>query len=156
MISELMQAQYRGDGETVTRLLREGHELNVWEAAAVGDADWLADLLDEDASLVNAWSVDGAQPLHFAAFFGSVRAVRLLLERGADVNAHARGFNDVAPINSAAANDLKPNETCTELVRLLLAHGADPRAAQATGATALDTARFTKNEPLIALLEATA
>jgi ankyrin repeat protein len=151
-----MQAQYRGDEETVARLLREGHELNVWEAAAVGDADWLADLLDEDASLVNAWSADGAQPLHFAAFFGRVGAVRLLLERGAEVNAHARGFNGVAPINSAAANDLKPNETCTELVRLLLAHGADPNAAQASGATALDTARFTKNEPLIALLEATA
>ena len=156
MISELMEAQYRGDDETVARLLREGHELNVWEAAAVGDTDWLADLLDEDASLANAWSVDGAQPLHFAAFFGRVGAVKLLIERGADVKAHARGFNGVAPINSAAANDLKPNETCTELVRLLLAGGADPHAAQANGATALDTARFTQNEALIALLEVTA
>ncbi|HVU77694.1 MAG TPA: ankyrin repeat domain-containing protein [Gaiellaceae bacterium] len=152
MISELMQAQYRGDDATVARLLREGHELNVWEAAAVGDAGWLADLLDEDASLVNAWSVDGAQPLHFAAFFGRVEATKLLLERGADVNARAPGFNDVAPINSAAANDLKPNETCTELVHLLLAHGADPHAAQHGGATALDTARLTHNEPLIELL----
>jgi ankyrin repeat protein len=153
VISELMQAQYRGDDATVERLLGEGHELNVWEAAAVGDAGWLADLLDEDASLVNAWSADGAQPLHFAAFFGRVEAAKLLLERGADVNAHAPGFNDVAPINSAAANDAKPNETCTELVRLLLAHGADPHAAQKGGGTALDTARFTQNEPLIELLE---
>ena len=151
-ISELMQAQYRGDEETVARLLREGHDLNVWEAAAVGDAAWLGDLLDEDASLANAWSPDGAQPLHFAAFFGRVEATRLLLERGADVNAHAPGFNGVAPINSAAANDLKPNETCTELVRLLLEHGADPHAEQNGGATALDTARHTENHELIALL----
>src|SRR5690348_12954961 len=106
-ISELMQAQYRGDDDAVARLLREGHELNVWEAAAVGDAAWLGDLLDEDASLVNAWSVDGAQPLHFAAYFGRVEAVRLLLDRGADVDAHAPGFNGVAPINSAAADDHK-------------------------------------------------
>jgi ankyrin repeat protein len=154
VISELMQAQYRGDEQTVARLLREGHELNVWEAAAVGDADWLGDLLDEDASLVDAWSEDGAQPLHFAAFFGRLDAVKTLLVRGADANAHARGFNGVAPINSAAANDCKPNETCTELVRLLLAHGADPNAAQASGATAFDTARFTQNEALVALLTA--
>jgi len=147
-----MQAQYRGDDETVERLRREGHELNVWEAAAVGDIDRLREHLDRDASLAAAWSVDGAQPLHFAAFFGRVEACRLLLERGAPVDEHAPGFNDVAPINSAAANDLKANETCTEIVRLLLDHGADPQSAQRGGSTALDTARFTGNDELIGLL----
>jgi ankyrin repeat protein len=151
-ISELMQAQYRGDREQVARLRAEGHELNVWEAAAVGDVEKLREHLDRDASLASAWSVDGAQALHFAAFFGHPEACRLLLERGAPVNEHAPGFNDVAPINSAAANNAKPNETCTEIVRLLLDHGADPAAAQGGGSTALDTARFTGNDELIALL----
>jgi ankyrin repeat protein len=102
-ISELMLAQYRGDDEAVARLLAAGHELNVHEAAAVGDTARLQALIDGDAALVRAWSADGAQPLHFAAFFGRVEACRLLLERGADPKVHARGFNGVAPINAAAA-----------------------------------------------------
>jgi ankyrin repeat protein len=151
-ISELMEAQYRLDGETVERLLREGHEPTVHEAAAIGDTDRLRALLDRDPALVNAWSADGGQPLHFAAFFGSVDACRLLLERGADVGEHARGFNGVAPINSAAAGGVKPNETCTKIVRLLLDAGADPAAAQGGGSTALHTAAFTHNAELASVL----
>jgi ankyrin repeat protein len=151
-ISELMLAQYRLDRETVERLLREGHEPNVHEAAAIGDTDRLRALLDRDPALVNAWSPDGGQPLHFAAFFGRVDACRLLLDRGADVDEHARGFNGVAPINSAAANDAKPNDVCTEIVRLLLDAGADPEAAQGGGSTALHSAAFGRNAELARLL----
>jgi ankyrin repeat protein len=151
-ISELMLAQYRLDRETVERLLREGHEPNVHEAAAIGDTDRLRALLDRDPALVNAWSPDGGQPLHFAAFFGRVDACRLLLDRGADVDEHARGFNGVAPINSAAANDAKPNDVCTEIVRLLLDAGADPEAAQGGGSTALHSAAFDRNAELARLL----
>jgi ankyrin repeat protein len=151
-ISELMQAQYRLDRETVERLLEEGHEPTVHEAAAIGDTERLRALLDRNPALVNAWSPDGAQPLHFAAFFGRIDACRLLVDRGADVDEHARGFNAVAPINSAAANDAKPNEVCTEIVRLLLDAGADPQAAQGGGSTALHSAAFCRNAELARLL----
>jgi ankyrin repeat protein len=77
-----------------------------------------------------------------------------LLDRGADVNTHAPGFNDVAPINRAAANDFKSNDVSTKLVLLLLDYGADLSATQGSGATALDTARFTGNDELVELLEA--
>ena len=151
-ISALMQAQYRLDRETVERLLGEGHEPTVHEAAAIGDVERLRKLLDGDRALANAWSPDGGQPLHFAAFFGRVDACRLLVERGADLDEHARGFNGVAPINSAAANDAKPNEVCTEIVRLLLDAGADPEAAQGGGSTALHSAAFSHNAELARLL----
>jgi uncharacterized protein len=150
-VSELMLARYRGDLEQVERL-RLGEELDVFEAAALGDARRLRELLDGDPELVHAWSPDGAQALHFAAFFGHPDACRVLVERDADVNARAPGFNDVAPINSAAANDAKPNETCTEIARLLLAHGADPDAAQGGGATALHAAAMARNGELARLL----
>jgi ankyrin repeat protein len=153
-VSQLMLAQYRGDDETVARLLAAGHELDVHEAAAVGDAARLRALLDDDAALVRAWSADGAQPLPFAAFFGRVEACRLLLDRGAEAKVHARGFNGVAPINAAAANNMKPNDVCTEIVRVLLDHGADASATQGGGATALHTAAFTRNAELAHLLVA--
>jgi ankyrin repeat protein len=149
-----MLAQYRGDRETVDRLLRAGHELSVHEAAAVGDIEQLRRLLDRDSSAVSSWSEDGAQPLHFAAFFGHADACRLLLGRGADAASYARGFNGVAPINSAAANTMKPNELCTEIVGVLLEHGTDASAAQSGGATALHTAAFTRNAELARLLVA--
>src|SRR4051795_335700 len=119
-----MLARYRGDMVEVERLRANG-ELDVHEAAAVGDTRRLAALLLEDPALVDAWSADGAQPLHFAAFFGYPEACRLLLEQGADANVHARGFNGVAPINAAAANDAKPSDVATEIVGLLLERGAD-------------------------------
>ena len=46
-------------------------------------------LLDEDPANANAWSPDGFTALHLAIFGGSEEAVRLLLERGADVDALA-------------------------------------------------------------------
>jgi len=153
-ISELMHAQYRLDREAVERLLAAGHEPDVHEAAAIGDVARLRHLLDGDPACVNAWSPDGGQPLHFAAFFGHLEACRLLLDRGADVDEHARGFNGVAPINAAAASEPKPNEVCTEIVRLLLAAGADAAAAQGGGSTALHSAAMTGNAELVRLLVA--
>jgi ankyrin repeat protein len=150
--SELMLARYRGDLAEVARLRAAGADLDVHEAAAVGDTARLAALLLEDSGLVDAWSPDGAQPLHFAAFFGYPDACRLLLEHGADVNVRARGFNGVAPINAGAANDAKPSEVATEIVELLLDRGAEVDAAQSGGATALHSAAQTRNETLVRLL----
>src|SRR4051794_17228103 len=146
-----MLARYRGDMVEVERL-RAKAELDVHEAAAVGDTPRLAALLLEDPALVDAWSADGAQPLHFAAFFGYLEACRLLLEQGADPGIHAQGFNRVAPINAAAASDAKPHDVATEIVRMLLDRGAEADAAQGGGATALHSAAMTQNADLARLL----
>jgi ankyrin repeat protein len=139
-ISPLLQAVYRGDRESVDSLLAERPPSDVFEAAAVGDVERLHELLDADPLLVHAESSDGAGALHLAAYFGHPDAVRLLIDRGADVNAHARGFNGVAPINSAAATSGSDEPTSTECVRLLLAAGADANARQRSGSTALHAA----------------
>jgi len=139
-ISPLLAAVYRGDRDSVDALLADRPVLNVFEAAAVGDVAALHDLLDADPLLVHAESSDGAGALHLAAYFGHADAVRLLIDRGADVNAHARGFNGVAPINSAAATSGSDEATSTECVRLLLAAGADADARQNNGSTALHAA----------------
>src|SRR5919204_2389995 len=101
-MSDVLQAIYRGDREEAERLA-SGRELDVFEAAALGRAERLRELLDTDPSLANAWAEDGFQPLGLASFFGHVDAARLLVERGAEVNSASRNQMKVMPLHSAAA-----------------------------------------------------
>jgi ankyrin repeat protein len=145
-VSPLLRAQYAMDEARVAALLAEGPELDVHEAAAVGDTERLRALLDEDPALVGAFASDGFQPLHLAAFFRRPAAVRLLLERAADANAVATNDTRVAPLHSAAAGGDH------ESVRLLLEAGADPNARQRGGFAPLHAAAAAGDRELVELL----
>jgi ankyrin repeat protein len=140
-MTELLEALYRGDSGRVDELLADDPELNVFEAAAFGRAERLRELLDEDPSRANAFGDDGFHPLGLACFFGHVDTARLLLERGADVNALSRNENiQTAAIHAAAASQTDES-TRYELIRLALEHGADPNLPQGGGFRAIDAAR---------------
>jgi ankyrin repeat protein len=177
--SPAMLALYRGEKDEAERLLAD--EPNVFEAAAFGRVDRLRDVLDRDAELARGFSGDGFTALHLAAFFGQPEAVRLLLERGADVNAVATSeqIGPVQPLHSAAATrqlecarlliehraDVNARQAGgytplheaagngdVELARLLLAAGADPAARKDDGQTPADVAAERGNPKLAALL----
>jgi uncharacterized protein len=149
-MSELLQAIYRGDQARADELLAADLELDVFEAAAVGRADRLGELLDEDPALANAWAEDGFQPLGLASFFGHVDAARLLVERGAEVNSASRNDFRVMPLHSAAATG--DPEVRYALAKVLLEHGADPDARQQDDFTALMAADQHGDERLRSLL----
>jgi len=150
-MSELLQAVYTGDRARVDELLAEGPELDIFEAAAVGQTARVLELLDEDESLANAWAEDGFQPLGLASFFGHVAAARLLVERGADVNSASRNPQKVMPLHSAAAAD--DPEARYELAKLLLEAGAEPNARQQDDFTPIMAAAQSGDDRLAQLLE---
>lgn len=141
MLSDLLQALYRGETEQVEKLLAADPELDVFEAAAFGRDDRLRELLDEDPSRANRFGDDGFHPLGLACFFGHLEAARLLLERGADVNALSTNEHVQTAAIHASAAAAGDEATRYELVKLALEHGADPNLRQGGGFRAIDAAR---------------
>jgi uncharacterized protein len=148
-MSELMQALYQGRTDEARAIAASRSDLDVFEAAGIGDAERLRTLLDEDGSLATAWSDDGFTPLHFAAFFGHPEAARLLIERGADLEARStnREFApNAAPLHSAVAARQR------DVIDVLLDAGADVNAVQHAGYTPLLEAAQSGDSELVELL----
>lgn len=102
-----------------------------------------AKLIAAAPALVNARDATGATPLHHAAGFGDVATIRLLLERGADVNAGNRRKS--TPLFWALRDEAK--------VRLLLEHGANVSAKTIDGRTPVYQAASMPNAlPVLRLL----
>ncbi|CAN5526662.1 ankyrin repeat domain-containing protein [soil metagenome] len=130
-VSALLLARYRGRQDLVEILLRRAPALDVFEAAALGDAARLTHLIEDDPPVVTAWSPDGFTPLHLASFFGHTDVVLLLLDAGADPSSTSRNAMAVMPLHSAVAG------RSGDVVERLVEAGADVNARQRHGWTAL-------------------
>jgi len=95
-------------------------------AFRTGDHGGVSSLLS-DRTLVSASDGDGTTALMYAALYGTTEDMRVLLEHGANPNAHNHA--GVTPLMWAAADAVK--------VQLLLERGADPRIRSLDGRTAL-------------------
>ncbi|HEY7076781.1 MAG TPA: ankyrin repeat domain-containing protein [Solirubrobacteraceae bacterium] len=142
-VSAVLLSCYHGRTEARDALLAAGPPLDALELAAVGDAEGLRARLPAE---LHARAPDGFTPLHYAAFFGGVGAVRVLLEAGADPDADAENALHVRPLHSAAARGDR------ESARLLLEAGADPNPRQDGGYTPLHSAAHSDDAALAALL----
>lgn len=145
-LSAVLAATYRHRADIAAVLLATSPELDVFDAAAVGDTARITELLDGDETLASAYAPDGFTPLALAAYFAQPSAVELLLTRGADVHARARNAMEVQPLHAAVAG------RSTESVRLLLEAGADASARQHGGWTPLHGAAAHGDTGMVDLL----
>lgn len=145
----VLNAVYRGQDEVLKLLLEAGAELDIFEAAAVGDVKRLRKFLSTKrarAELLNLSSAEGFTPLGLAAFFGQVEALEFLLSRGAEIDLVMDSRNRNTALDAAAAaNELRA-------VEVLLAHGADPNIQAAGGYSPLHKAANHGNVAMVKLL----
>ena len=150
----LTSASKRGDAELVEILIEAGADVHAggrppldW-ASEEGNAETLACLLKHGAGN-NRDHLNGA--LVNATMRGPTEAVRLLLEHGADPNASPRigPFGHLTPLMGAAYSAT----TGADAAKLLLQKGADAKAKNSSGATALSLAKKAGHADVIELLK---
>lgn len=133
----LHDAAYRGDAETLRRLLTQGADVNAWYVLDVHDA---------------------MTALHYACWNVHLECVRVLMEYGADVNADFdpspgwRGWTPlmcaVDALNGGSDNEEQPD--VASIVRLLINNGANVNVRHIS--TALETAEMSGQKQIAELL----
>jgi uncharacterized protein len=103
---------------------------------------------------IHATDKNGVTALHHAVRFRSPIAVQTLIEHGADVNQACRRSGST-PLHRAVTTTGAPgtagkNQEALEIIRLLLAAGADPSITNKSGRK---PAHYVKNGPIKSLLK---
>jgi ankyrin repeat protein len=101
-------------------------------AAKSNQIEDVISFLEKDKKYAKISTVNNQTALHLAANNGNLELVKLLIEKGADVNAKTN--DDATPLHVAANNDN------LELVKLLIENDADVNAKTNKGATPLHMA----------------
>jgi RNA polymerase sigma factor (sigma-70 family) len=101
-----------------------GVEPGLHEAAAIGDTSRVRDALERHPEQLDTYSPEGFTPLALAAHFGHVDVMRLLIDRGADVNLVATHRLAVTPLHAALFGRQ------IDAARILIECGADVTLAR--------------------------
>lgn len=159
--SALCGASFRGTRDIVAKLIEHGADVNnqckrrgppLISAIVAKHLDVVELLIDRGAE-VNTRGEDFRTPLCEASAGGRVKIAKLLLDRGAHVDAEGGGSGEwpmgssvmsssgtrccQTPLRSAVIPNLRSRR---EMMKLLIAHGADIDARASDGDTALDFA----------------
>lgn len=145
-LSPVITAAYHGEMGIANYLVASGAKMDIFSSSALGLTYIVKNLVQKYPKMVNAVAIDGFQPLGLASFFGRTETAQYLILHGADVNSPSVNEQRVMPLHSAAAG------RHLEVVRLLLANGADVNTEQQGGFTALHAAAQNGQLEMIQLL----
>jgi len=119
---------------------------DIHACAGTGRAEKILELLAKNPKLLRATNSEGEIPVHQAAKYGQIEALKLLLDKGSDIN--AKTPQGVTPLHLAA------NFGELEAVKLLLERGAEPDPKEETGMTPIMAAQGGNHQEIIKLLKA--
>ena len=142
----LLLALYCGQAEVAKMFEAQDATLDLFESCALGVLDRVRRCVDRAPASANSIAADGYFPLGLAAFFGHFEIVQYLLTHGADVNLAAKNSTRVTALHGAVTRG------ATEVVKLLLKHGANPNSLQEGGFTPLHSAAAAGHEAIVRLL----
>jgi ankyrin repeat protein len=154
--SALQVAAHNGNKSMVKLLLEKGADVNtqggkgsvlIYAAASykVGDCEEVVRLFLDHGADINCRGEDGWTALYRAAIHGKEGICRLLLRRGADMNA-VYPRNEETALHRAAANGK------VTVVHLLVDQGASINSKSKDGKTALDLAVENEHEEVVRTL----
>lgn len=145
-VSALLWAVYMRQPNLARLLVDHGAEVDLFAAAALGDADRLRAMTAAQPDLIASFSPDGWTALALSAHFNQVEATQALLDLGADLQARSRNENGNTPLHAALAGQ------SADTASLLLREGADVNAADARGWTPLHQAAASGRLDLVQLV----
>jgi ankyrin repeat protein len=145
-VSPLMLSCYFKKPEVTALLLKYVDEISLFEAAAAGKFDVVANMVYHHPEAINFYAEDGFTPLGLACYFGQYEIARYLVLKGADVNLPSNNGFRVYPLHSAAAGNY------TQIARMLIENNAQVNVRQQAGVTALHSAAQNGNIDLLILL----
>jgi ankyrin repeat protein len=147
-VSAVLLATYYQRPEISQIFVDRGLVLDLYESCALGRLDRVRQILAENPTSARSYAPDGHTPLGLACFFGHREVARLLIQKGADVNAASNNPQRVAPLHAANARH------DAEIVEALLKAGADPNRSQEGGVAPLHEAAAAGDEASARLLVA--
>ncbi len=145
-VSAVLMSVYTGRKEIRDLLLERGAILELHDAVAVGRLERVRQIVESNPAAAKAFSPDGFPVVALACVFGHLDVGRYLAGKGADVNAPATNGSGYNALTGAVTSGH------TEIVKWLLANGANPNYRYGPGYTPLLAAAANGHLEILKLL----